>query len=274
MRALRTAMGARSFVFVVFALLTTSCKPRAGSSSKELSGMSDATSTEKKVGRPCPEHEPCRILPLGDSITDAYNVPGGYRVELFRAARKAGMNVSFVGSQSNGPLMIDGTIFPRAHEGHSGYTIDDAPQARRQGLSALVERAVKQYEPHVVLIMIGTNDVSLDLELSNAPARLSGLVERVASAAPRALLIVAELPPTRNDAQNRRIDAFNSALPALVAHHIAAGRNILLCDTNSAFTRDGDYKTRLLDDDLHPNAAGYERLGRTWYEVLRAAQGG
>lgn len=72
---------------------------------------------------PCPTTgEPCKILPLGDSITDGIGVQGGggYRIELFRKARAAGKNITFVGSLVNGPSMVDGAAFPRNHEGHSG----------------------------------------------------------------------------------------------------------------------------------------------------------
>ena len=53
-------------------------------------------------------------MPFGDSITDGYNpdTPGGYRVELFRLLRKAGKNVTYVGSGWNGPEKVDGVPFP------------------------------------------------------------------------------------------------------------------------------------------------------------------
>ena len=31
-----------------------------------------------------------RVMPLGDSITDGFNVPGGYRIELWSGLRPAG----------------------------------------------------------------------------------------------------------------------------------------------------------------------------------------
>ena len=47
-----------------------------------------------------------------------------------------------------------------------------------------------------------------------------------------------------------------------------AGKHIVLVDMFSAFTVDATYKTRLLSDFLHPNDAGYEVMGRTWYPAL------
>jgi hypothetical protein len=42
-------------------------------------------------------------MPLGDSITDGYGTPGGYRIELFRKILTASQHATFVGRNSNGP---------------------------------------------------------------------------------------------------------------------------------------------------------------------------
>src|SRR5215471_3584594 len=61
-----------------------------------------------------------RVMPLGDSITDGFNVPGGYRVGLWQRLVAGGFSVDFVGSQFNGPA----TLGDHDHEGHSGWRID------------------------------------------------------------------------------------------------------------------------------------------------------
>jgi hypothetical protein len=58
-----------------------------------------------------------RVMPLGDSITDGAQVPGGYRINLWQ--RTAGA-VDFVGSGFNGPAGLG----DHDHEGHSGWRID------------------------------------------------------------------------------------------------------------------------------------------------------
>jgi len=37
----------------------------------------------------------------------------------------------------------------------------------------------------------------------------------------------------------------------------------------SAFTANAAYKTALMNDNLHPNPAGYTLMGRTWYAAIR-----
>ena len=42
-------------------------------------------------------------MPLGDSLTDGYNIPGGYRIELVSRLDADDLDVDFVGSLRNGP---------------------------------------------------------------------------------------------------------------------------------------------------------------------------
>src|SRR3954453_11137248 len=61
-----------------------------------------------------------RVMPLGDSITDGFTVPGGYRIGLWQKFVAGGFPVDFVGSLSNGPAELG----DHDHEGHSGWRID------------------------------------------------------------------------------------------------------------------------------------------------------
>lgn len=57
-----------------------------------------------------------RVMPLGDSITEGTQVPGGYRIGLWQRLSAAGYRVDFVGTQFNGPA----TLGDHDHEGHPG----------------------------------------------------------------------------------------------------------------------------------------------------------
>jgi len=221
---------------------------------------------------PCPSAgTPCKIMPFGDSITDGYTVAGGYRIELFRLAHQAGKSMTFVGSGSNGPTQVDGVAFPSNHEGHSGYTINDETSAGRMGLAPLVSPRMKTYTPHIVLLMVGTNDVNLNINLANAPTRLAALIDSIFNENPNVMLVVAELTPTRDDAVNDHVQTYNSAIPALVKARADAGRHIALVDMYAAVTANASYKTALLADTLHPNTAGYVVLGQTFYQAVANA---
>ena len=212
------------------------------------------------------------ILPLGDSITDGFTVPGGYRIELFRTALMAGQHITFVGRNVNGPATVtDGsttTPFPQRHEGYSGYTID--PAGGRQGISPLVDGALTTFHPQIILLQIGTNDIDLNLDVANAPARLGALLDTITTDAPDALLVVARITPLNYDAGNARVEAYNDAMPALVRPRESAGKHILLVDMYSPFVADPSFKTSLLADQWHPNPAGYAVMAGVWYQAIQS----
>jgi lysophospholipase L1-like esterase len=212
---------------------------------------------------PCPTSGPCKILPFGDSITEGYPVFGGYRMELFRLARADAHEITFVGSLANGPTTVDGVPFPRNHQGHGAHTIEGA-----MGIAQFVDSSMSNYTPDIVLLMIGTNDINGNVNVANAPTRLGALLDDIYAVDPNVLIILAQIVPTRADGTNQSVRTYNAAMPALVSQRTSAGRHLVLVDMYEAFTRDENYKTALLGDNLHPNEAGYTRMAATWYAVL------
>ncbi len=205
-------------------------------------------------------------MPFGDSITEGYpSFNGGYRVELFRLAALAPHAITFVGARANGPAEVAGNPFPPAHEGYSGFTIDPST---RSGISPRAEVAIATYQPHIILLMIGTNDIDLQIDVANAPARLGGLIDRITTAAPDTLLVVATILPTTTAATNERIRAYDAAIPALVEGSQAAGKHVIGVDMYAAFTANPDFATAYMLDVLHPNTAGYALLGQRFYEAI------
>jgi lysophospholipase L1-like esterase len=225
----------------------------------------------KVVYAPCPAAGACAVLPLGDSITDGVgSTGGGYRPPLFHLALAAKKALTFVGTGMNGPTTVDGVTFPRRHEGHSGYTIDHGGPANRSGLSTDIDlvNVIKSQKPNIVTLMIGTNDVDTNFDLPNAPTRLGKLMDMILDADPKLLLVVAQMVPTGNDAQNVKVRAYNAAIPGLVMTRASAGRHVISVDMYAAFTANAAYKTALMSDDLHPKDAGYAVMATTWYAAL------
>jgi lysophospholipase L1-like esterase len=222
---------------------------------------------------PCPTTAgtACAVLPLGDSITEGYlpsGANGGYRVELFRQAVRAGKNVTFVGTQTNGPTTVENKTFPRRHEGHGGYTIAGGGQGAIAG--SITDTAISMYHPNIVLLMIGTNDINGNINVSTAPTRLGQLIDEIVTDAPTALVVVASIIPIAGDGTNQRIPNYNAAIPGLVATRAAAGKHVVFVDSYAAFIKDTNFRTSLMVDNLHPNDAGYALLGQTFYGAISA----
>ncbi|XXT15087.1 SGNH/GDSL hydrolase family protein [Sorangium sp. So ce429] len=201
--------------------------------------------------QPCPETGPCKILPLGDSITFGLGFDGGYRVELFHLAQQDDHEITFTGTQQmNGPAMVDGVPFPRNHEGISGETI--------QQIANRVPTPALRDTPHIVLLHAGTNDMVSSA--NGADARLGALLDELIAEAPDALIVVSSIIPLPFAASS--VNTFNAAIPGLVAERASAGAHILFADQFMGFP------TSELGDQVHPNQAGYARMAGVWYEAI------
>lgn len=210
-------------------------------------------------------------MPLGDSITDLGGMENGaYRVELFRLAVKNKKKLTFVGSHEGGPAMVEGKPFPRQQEGHSGWTIADG--GGRDGLYDMIQGWLSATPPDIITLMIGTNDCDIPYDVDTAPMRLGALLDRIAESAPNVLTVVAQIVPTKEqkDAGDVRVKAYNAAIPALVKERADKGKHVVLVDMYGAFTKNPDYKTAYMNDNLHPNVAGLVVMAETWWSAVGA----
>ena len=196
-----------------------------------------------------------KVMPLGDSITDGYTVPGGYRIGLWQRFVANGYKVDFVGSLSNGPASLG----DHDHEGHSGWRIDQ--------IDANIVGWLQTYQPHTVLLHIGTNDILQNDDVANAPNRLSGLIDHITATDPTAEVFVAQIIPLANSGQNAEVRTYNAAIPGIVSSKVSAGKHVHLVDQYDALT------TADLADGVHPNAGGYDKMAAVWYSALLSVSG-
>jgi lysophospholipase L1-like esterase len=196
-----------------------------------------------------------RVMPLGDSITDGVTVSGAYRTGLWQRFVTGGFRVDFVGSLFGGPANLG----DHDHEGHSGWRIDQ--------IDANIITWLRTTTPHTVLLHIGTNDVLQNLNLSNAPARLSALIDHITATVPAAEVFVATIIPLASPAQETAVRSYNAAIPGIVQSKVNAGRHVHLVDMHAALTAAD------LADGIHPNAGGYDKMAATWSNALRSVPG-
>lgn len=192
------------------------------------------------------------VMPLGDSITDGWTVPGGYRTEL----KNLVPNINLVGSLQNGPAQL----LDRDHEGHSGWRIDE--------IQNNVVSWLNTHSPQTVLLLIGTNDMIGNHQVATAPQRLSTLVDTITQTKPDANVLVASLPPLGTAAEQQRVDAYNQAIPAMIEQKRSQGKKVHYVDMHTAITLAD------MPDGRHPNAAGYMKMAQKWASALATVAGG
>jgi lysophospholipase L1-like esterase len=189
-----------------------------------------------------------KIMALGDSITNGYDYPGGYRNFLWRSLQDKGCPMEFVGSQSNGEAPS------RNHEGHSGWRIGDIHSQIKSWLTI--------NPADIILLLIGTNDMFQVQDLPQAPQRLAGLLETIYQQLPQVKLYLGTLPPIGEPTLNQRVISFNQNLPSIVQSQRDKGRSIILVDIYKAVS----FKD--LGDGVHPTLQGHQKIAQAWAQAL------
>lgn len=134
------------------------------------------------------------------------------------------------------------------------------------------DRRVAVWQPHVVSLMIGTNDCSDEgvFEVIEPETFAASVTEFVARVRERGAIPVLLTPPTidtANAPERARIAAFAEA-----TRRVASEQNTILIDVYAQFARAGEgHRSNtawgLLNDPFHPNAAGHATI------ALEIAQG-
>ena len=187
------------------------------------------------------------IMPLGDSITHGWNVPGGYRNQLASVLS----DTDFVGTQNNGPSSLS----DKDHEGHLGWRVDE--------INANIQGWLSYYSPDTVLIMLGTNDIHQQYNVSTLPNRMSSLIDNIHSESPNANIYLASIPPLSDGNKNANVNTYNSQLPAIVEAKRQQGINIYFVDVNAKLTL-----SDIDPDGIHPNEIGYNKIADAWISAL------
>jgi lysophospholipase L1-like esterase len=192
-------------------------------------------------------------MPLGDSITRGDPGIVGYRQRLYLNLIDNGYDVDFVGSGNTGSSATPS--FDADHEGHGGYT---SGQIANNVYGWLVAHPAK-----VVLLHIGTNDLDPPLDPITLTANVEDILDEIDRYSPDVTVILARIIDTQSHDPN--VQLYNSNVVAMAENRIANGDKIIIVDQESAL----NYATDMADD-LHPNAAGYNKMADVWLPPLES----
>jgi hypothetical protein len=117
-------------------------------------------------------------------------------------------------------------------------------------------------KPNLVLLNVGTNDCSYNIDLPNAGARMQSLVQSIFNAVPGVVVIMSTLIPSPGitDCAKNLSEQFRQVVPK-----IQNGR-LGLADFNALM----DQSTMFSDDPIHPNDYGYEFMASVWWQAINA----
>ena len=195
-----------------------------------------------------------KIMPLGDSLTDGYYVPGAYRQFLWQKLHQREIVFEFVGSETDLGDPVVSEFTDSCHEGHSGWKIHE--------IDFMLLSWLPTFEPDLILLLIGTNDLLGNYMVDQAPQRLERLLNNLWEFLPAAKVILGSLPPVGHPDFNSAVLDYNDAVQHLVKRFQKQHRAIYLADLYPAIT-----EADLLDG-VHINVAGYEKMADVWLKVL------
>lgn len=208
-----------------------------------------------------------RIMPLGDSITydnrrkdiRPTGVRIAYRYTLFKLLKSAGFNVDFVGNQNSGGRYLGTTMDDNA--GFPGITDEQLAVLVGTGYSELTGTQLtpgpylETYPADIILLHIGTNKVDV------SPRDVEDILDLIRQSDPDVHIIVARI--INRYPYDEITTAFNHNVAAMI--EARADKRIMMVDME-----DGagiDYYTDM-DDDLHPNHLGYDKMAAVWFDAI------
>ena len=201
-----------------------------------------------------------KIMPLGDSITQAEKGRATYRAPLYNALVGNGCNVDFVGSE-NATLggNVSGLSYDTDHEGHWGWHANEI----RDNVANWAGSA----QPDVVLLHIGTNDVRYDDSPTNVRSEIVQIINHLRGANANIAIVLAQVIPT-TDWANPRVVALNAQIATIPSQLGTENSPIVLVDQYGGFDLNSDTY-----DTVHPNLSGAEKMATRWMAGLRGLSG-
>ena len=212
-----------------------------------------------------------RIMPAGDSITFGMGDTGGYRKYLDYFLKEKGYNnIDFVGpeGQNSANFSYNGksVSYDDNHAGYSGYTIKKQQGGYGGGLYDVLKEknAIKQAQPDIILLIIGTNDMNGNRSTSDCEKELHDLLDYMLADMPSdGMIFLSTIPELTSmfggGDKTAQIAAYNDTVKKVADEYHSSGKNVTFADIHGCLNGTAD-----LGDGIHPNAAGYEKMGKYW----------
>lgn len=220
----------------------------------------------------CQAEGPVNIMPVGDSITFGLGEEGGYRKYLDYTLRNKGIEFDLVGPEGNNSSSFvyngQNCQYDGNHAGYSGFTIKQQYPVPSWGENGLLERlqkknAVKQAQPDIVLLIIGTNDMTANRNLNDCENDLHSLIDYILGDMPEdGVIFMGSIPEfTAYGGNPQRVAGYNDTVKKVAESY---GDNVRFADIHGSLNGMADMSS----DNLHPNGTGYEKMGKFWAETI------
>ncbi|MCX7002906.1 MAG: GDSL-type esterase/lipase family protein [bacterium] len=238
--------------------------------------------------------DPVKIMPVGDSITrggaagpwgDGYG-DAGWRYYIENLLTAGEVNYDMVGDlgtdgdgAGNGGAIagnwsgakVTRPLRHRRHSGHTGWSVGSI----RDNISAWLT----SYDPAILLLMIGTNDIGT----TNTPPAIAAwssaynqLLANVVATKPACRVVMAAIPPRATSsssnfgAYDANVRAFNAQVVyALYTNYVARGYDFRFADNYACITTNTDFPGHAnASDYVHPNGYAHQKFALNYFHAL------
>lgn len=192
-----------------------------------------------------------RLMPVGDSITEGGNTFSNYRYPLWEQLFAAGYIVEYVGSRTS-----ESRVGPLQHEGYGGKNAEF--------LAGALEKNFRTNVADILLIHAGHNHTNTEAPVPGIVTATEAMIRTAREANSRVIALVAQVIPSGKLPKYEYIPELHTALGGMARRLDTLQSPVRAVNMAEGF----DWRTDTIDDRVHPNARGAEKMAQKWFVAL------
>ena len=204
-----------------------------------------------------------KILPLGDSRVEGNTSNSvSYRYHLWKNLVLGGWTTDFIGplTDSGNYPQIMGKSFDNNHAGVGGFRTVDI----LNNIDLIIN---SNYNPDIVLLGIGGNDLIHNVPTATAISNINGIIDALQASNPKITILVEQIAPGRSTTYNAGhfaiLAQFNYQIKTLA--HLQTTDNSKVIYVNMYDNWQDDY----LADNTHYNELGAKVVAERYYTAFK-----
>ncbi len=197
------------------------------------------------------EQERLTIMGIGDSITEGGDYFTSYLFPLWQKLSHTGRQFQFIGPRENRWHAV-----PLKHCGFSGKTVEF--------IESQIDSLYRAYPADIVLLHAGHNHFVEEQPIPGMIAAYKAIIRKIQKIRPDAHIFMAQVITSGKLPKYSYIPELNEKIVEMVSELNC--ERVHLVDQATGF----DWKRHTVEDKVHPNQAGGERMADVWLEALEA----
>ena len=214
-----------------------------------------------------------RVMAMGDSLTlgQGGSNTGGYRHTLWQKMAAAGLDFLPCGENTQPPYSDTGTGYYNSRwSGFGGWKMIDLMDGTPGSGSNQTGKAIPEWfvshKPDVLLLMIGTNDISETASQTTLRYRFNALLDMIYDLRPTIPIVLGRVPQYQTLVWDTVTQYNNGCVAELTARQGANPERKFAVANMESIRGEAKYS-----DYVHLGPAGYTEMADLWYDAVTTA---